>query len=58
MKTYKETKEAYRQLVLTIGINNILGMHHNQLRADGHTSSDIYKAQSYFLCSPQAAKYR
>lgn len=58
MKTYKETKEAFKQLVLTVGINNILCAHHNQLNAEGHTYNNIFKAHNYFLYSPQAAKYR
>ena len=58
MKTYKETKQAVKELALTVGANNILNMHITQLTEDGHATGNVYKALSYFWHSPQAKKYR
>ena len=58
MKTYKETKQAMKELVLTICIDNIVGFHFNEMRENGHTTHNIINAHHYFLYSPQAAKYR
>jgi hypothetical protein len=58
MKTYKETKQAVKELVLTHGLDGILGQHIVQLYKDGHNGTNIQNAVNYFEFSPQAAKYR
>lgn len=58
MKTYKETKQAVKELVLAHGIHGILGQHLVELHDGGHTGTNIQNALSFFQYSPQAAKYR
>ena len=58
MKTYKETKQAVRDLVLTHGLDGILGQHLVELYDGGHNGTNIQNALSFFQFSPQAAKYR
>lgn len=58
MKTYKETKNAVKDLAIKYGANNILNCHINSLFEDGHISSNVYKALSFFWHSPTASKYR
>jgi hypothetical protein len=58
MKTYKETKQAYKELVIAIGLNNIKNYHHLELIKQGHDFLNVLKASAYFQCSPQTAKYR
>jgi hypothetical protein len=57
-KTYKETKAAVKNLVLTVGLDNILGAHLVELYNQGHNATNVQNAVSYFRYSPQAAKYR
>lgn len=58
MKTYKETKQAVKELVLAHGLDGILGEHIVALYDGGHNGTNIQNAISYFQYSPQAAKYR
>ena len=58
MKTYKETKEAVKQLILIFGIDSLLGYDINRLVANGHNTTNIQNAINYFQYSPQAKKYR
>lgn len=58
MKTYKETKAAVKQLVITKGIDNLLGYDLVRLYDEGHNVTNVQNAISYFRFSPQAAKYR
>ena len=58
MKTYKETKQAVKELVLELGIDNILNMHITPLYDAGHGVTNVQNAMSYFKYSPQAKKYR
>lgn len=58
MKSYKETKEAVKQLVLAKGLKNILGGDLAKLSEQGHNVTNVQNALSYFSYSPQAAKYR
>ena len=58
MKTYKETKAAVKEIVLTLGIENILNMHITPLYNTGHSVANVQSAMNYFRYSPQAAKYR
>lgn len=58
MKTYKETKQAVKELVLTQGLDGILGQHLVTLYGSGHNVTNVQNAISYFEFSPQAAKYR
>lgn len=58
MKTYKETKAEIKKLVLKYGISGITGYHLNDLCEQGHTGTNLQNAVSYFMYSPQTAKYR
>ncbi len=58
MKTYKETKQAVKELVLAHGLAGILGQHIVALYDGGHTGTNIQNALNFFQYSPQAAKYR
>lgn len=58
MKTYKETKQAIKELILTHGWDGILGQHIVDLHDAGHNGTNIQNAISYFKYSPKAAKYR
>lgn len=58
MKTYKETKQAIRALVLTHGLEGILGQHIVALYDAGHNGTNVQNALNFFQYSPQAAKYR
>lgn len=58
MKNYKETKAAVKQLVLSKGLNNILGGDLVRLYDQGHNVTNVQNAISYFRYSPQTAKYR
>lgn len=58
MKTYKDTKAAVKNLVLTVGLDNILGKHLVELYNQGHNVTNVQNAVSYFRYSPQTAKYR
>lgn len=58
MKTYKETKQAVKDLILAQGLDGVLGQHIAELLNTGHTGTNIQNALSYFRYSPQAAKYR
>lgn len=58
MKTYKETKAEIKKLVLKYGISGITGYHLNDLHEQGHTGTNLQNAVSYFMYSPQTAKYR
>lgn len=58
MKTYKETKEAVKALVIRKGLKNIINADLNELRAEGHNTTNVQNALNYFQFSPQAAKYR
>ena len=57
-KTYKETKAAVKELVISLGLGNILNMHLVALYEQGHGVANVQNAMSYFQYSPQAAKYR
>lgn len=56
--TYIQTRKAVKQLILTVGIDNLKNYHKNELIDQGHDSRDIANAINYFRHSPQAAKYR
>ena len=58
MKTYKETRKAVKDLVLTVGLDNITGYHIVDLYNDGHNATNVQNAISYFRFSPATAKYR
>lgn len=58
MKTYKETKEAVKRLVLAKGYENITNPDQTSLCEQGHNTTNIINAIDYFKYSPQAAKYR
>ena len=58
MKTYKETKEAVKNLIVLVGINSILGGDLVELYNDGHNVTNVQNALSFFRYSPQAEKYR
>lgn len=58
MKTYKETKAAFKELVLRVGLKNILNKHLVELYNAGHGVANVQNAMSYFTYSPQTAKYR
>ena len=58
MKTYKETKQAVKELVLAYGLEGILGQHITELYNGGHNGTNIQNAIGFFQYSPQAAKYR
>ena len=57
-KTYKETRKAIKELVLTVGLNGITGYHIVDLYNDGHNATNVQNAISYFTYSPATAKYR
>ena len=58
MRTYKETKELAKQIVIEKGINNIIGADYVKLLNMGCNGTDIQNAFNYFRYSPRAAKYR
>lgn len=58
MKTYKETKQAVKELILTHGVEGVPGQYIVALYKDGHNGTNIQNAFNYFEFSPQAAKYR
>lgn len=58
MKTYKETKEEIKKLVVQFGIKGIYNYHLNELREKGHTGLNMQKAINFFQYSTAAAKYR
>ena len=58
MKSYKETKEAVKQLVIEKGLKNILGGDLVNLYGQGHNAGNVQNALNYFTYSQQAAKYR
>ena len=58
MKTYKETKQAVKELILTHGLHGVPGQRIVELYKDGHTGTNVQNAFSYFRYSPRAAKYR
>ncbi len=58
MKTYKETREAIRALVIAKGLHNIINADLNKLHAEGHNTTNMQNALSYFRFSPKTAKYR
>jgi hypothetical protein len=58
MKTYKETKQAVKELILAHGLDGLLGQHIISLYNEGHTGTNVQNAISFFQYSPQAAKYR
>ena len=57
-KTYMETRKAVKALVIAHGIDSITGYQINALVDDGHNSTNIQNAISYFKFSPNTAKYR
>lgn len=58
MKSYKETKEAIKELVIAHGVYGIYNYMLNELNAQGHSTTNLQNAISYFQYSPKAAKYR
>lgn len=58
MKTYKETKEEIKKLVIQFGIKGIYNYHLNALREQGRNGLNMQKAINFFQYSPTAAKYR
>lgn len=58
MPTYMQTRKAVKELILTVGLENLKNRHINDLRAEGYNSLDIANTINYFRFSPQAAKYR
>lgn len=58
MKTYKETKQAVKNLVIEYGLNNITGYQIVDLLDQGHNGTNIQNALNFFEFSPQAKKYR
>lgn len=57
-KTYKETKQTVKELVITIGLSNILNKHLTELYDLGHNVTNVENALNYFRYSPQTVKYR
>lgn len=57
-KTYIETRKAIKGLIIANGIDGITGYHIIDLMNDGHNSTNIQNAISYFQYSPQTAQYR
>lgn len=58
MKTYKETKQAIKNLVTAYGVDGITGQHIVDLLNAGHNGTNLQNAVNYFQFSPKAAKYR
>ena len=58
MKTYKETKQAVKELILEVGVDGVYNYHINELGEQGHNFTNIQNALIYFRYSPQAKKYR
>lgn len=58
MKTYKETKQAVKDLILEKGIRNVLNLDFNFLAAQGHSCQNIQRAFNYYQYSERTAKYR
>lgn len=58
MKTYKETKQAVKELILEVGVDGVYNYHINELDEQGHNFTNIQNALDYFRYSPQAKKYR
>ena len=58
MKTYKQTKQAVKELVLEHGLANILNSHLVELYNEGHNVTNVQNAVDYFQYSPKAIKYR
>jgi len=56
--TYLETRKAVKNLILTVGVNGVYNYHINELVDQGHNSTNVQNALSYFRYSPQAKKYR
>ena len=56
--TYLQTRKEIKKLVLQVGIDGIYNYHINELVAQGHNSTNIQNAISYFRYSSQTAKYR
>ena len=58
MKTYKQTKQAVKELILEHGLSNILNSHLVELYSEGHNVTNVQNAFGYFQYSPKATKYR
>lgn len=57
--TQKEVRQEIKNLVVTIGLNNILNKHLNEIQArTGATSTQLQNALNYFQFSTQTKKYR
>ena len=58
MKTYKETKEAVKMLVVMYGLKSIYNYDLVKLYNQGHNVTNVQNALGYFEFSPKAEKYR
>ena len=58
MKTYKQTKQAVKDIILVHGLSNILNSHLVELYSQGHNVTNVQNAFCYFQDSPKAPKYR
>lgn len=58
MKTYIETRNAIKELIQTVGLNNIKNYHLNFLTQGGHNVRNLENAMNYFMYSPSTKKYR
>ena len=56
--SYMETRKAVKELVLRVGVDNILNLHINELLDKGYNLTDVQNSIGYFRYSPQTAKYR
>lgn len=58
MKTYIETRNAIKELIQTVGLDNIKNYQLNFLTQGGHNVRNLQNAMNYFKYSPSAKKYR
>lgn len=57
--SYAVAKKEIKKLVVTIGLNNILNAHLNEIHdRTGVTYTEMQNALSYFRFSPKTACYR
>lgn len=57
--TYAIAKREIKALVTTIGLDNILNAHLNEIHdRTGVSYTEMQNAMSYFRFSPKTAKYR
>ena len=57
MKTYKETKQLVKNIIIKKGLNNLDGYDYIALYNMGCTATNVQNAVSYFQYSPKAKNY-